>query len=86
MKTDIEFVSGESNCKVVNGVKKVKLTPREEEVLQLMALGKSNTEIAKIMTVSKHTVKAHVGHILAKFEVHDRTLAIIKAMRANIIE
>ena len=65
---------------------KVGLTAREKEVLYLMAQGKSNSEIAKELVISEHTAKAHVGHILGKFKVHDRILVVVKAMRAKIIE
>lgn len=80
MPTDIELGS-ENGSK-----KKVKLTAREKEVLRLMAQGKSNSEIAKELVISEHTAKAHVGHILEKFRVHDRILVVVEAMRLKLIE
>lgn len=65
---------------------KAELTAREKEVLYLVAQGKSNSEIAKELVISEHTAKAHVGHILNKFKVHDRILVVVEAMRAKIIE
>ena len=62
------------------------LTKREKEVLRLMALGRSNAEIAEELIISEHTAKAHVCHILEKFRVHDRILAVVKAIRAGIID
>jgi DNA-binding CsgD family transcriptional regulator len=49
------------------------LTPREKEVLKYMCLGYSNTEIAEKLIVSIHTAKAHVQHILEKYNVKNRT-------------
>ncbi|MCR4880719.1 MAG: LuxR C-terminal-related transcriptional regulator [bacterium] len=61
------------------------LTPREKEVLELMSLGKSNNQIAKALTISPHTAKAHVGHILEKFCAHDRVLAVVKAINEGLL-
>lgn len=61
------------------------LTEREIEVLQLVVMGKSNTEIAKELIVSVHTAKAHVCSILQKMSVEDRVQAAVKAVREGII-
>ncbi len=61
------------------------LTSREYEILKLVALGKSNNEIAKELFISMHTVKAHVSSILEKFEVKDRVQLSVKAARENLI-
>ena len=82
MPVDTNFGVGENGKKM----SEVKLTAREKEVLHLVAQGKSNAEIAKELIISEHTAKAHVGHILEKFRVHDRILVVVKAMRAKIIE
>lgn len=52
------------------------LTPRELEVLRLMAHGLSNRKIAAQLTVNERTIKRHVSEILSKFEVENRTQAI----------
>jgi NarL family two-component system response regulator LiaR len=55
------------------------LTPREREVLALIARGRSNKLIARELGISEKTVKTHVGHVLAKLGVSDRTQAALKA-------
>lgn len=60
------------------------LTDREFEVLKLVALGKSNTEIAKELVVSVHTAKAHVCSILQKMAVDSRVQAAVKAVRKGL--
>jgi DNA-binding NarL/FixJ family response regulator len=61
------------------------LTPREIEVLELLAQGKTNREIAEDFVVSVGTVKNHVEHLISKLEVSDRTEAVVKALRLGII-
>ena len=61
-----------------------RLTPREREVLVLIAHGFANKRIARELGVSEKTVKAHVGHVLAKLGVSDRTQAAVVAVRAGL--
>lgn len=61
------------------------LTEREVEVLKLITMGKSNTEIAKDLILSVHTVKAHVCSILYKMSVDDRVQAAVKAVRDGLV-
>ena len=60
------------------------LTEREEEILSLVAQGKSNQEIAGQLFVSVKTVRNHVSNILVKLQVADRTQAVIRARDAGI--
>src|SRR5215216_2632185 len=60
------------------------LTEREEEVLSLVAKGKSNQEIARELFVSLKTVRNHVSNILLKLQVADRAQAVIRAREAGM--
>jgi two-component system, NarL family, response regulator LiaR len=62
-----------------------RLTPREREVLALIARGYSNKRIARELAVSEKTVKTHVGHVLAKLGVSDRTQAALHAVGAGLL-
>lgn len=78
--------SGMKDCIFPNCKKTGKsLTEREFEVLKLIVLGKSNTEIANQLIVSVHTAKAHVCSILQKLSVGDRVQAAVKAVRDGLI-
>lgn len=61
------------------------LSNREVEVLQLLARGMSNQEIAQELWVSSTTVKTHVSHILAKLGVRDRVQAVVEAYESGIV-
>jgi len=60
------------------------LTDREVEILQQMALGLTNQEIADVLVLSERTVRTHVTNILAKLGLSNRTQAVLYALRAGI--
>lgn len=63
-----------------------KLTPREIDVLKLIAEGISNKEIAIRLTISEKTVKNHINNILSKLHLYDRTQATLYAIRSGIVK
>jgi two-component system, NarL family, response regulator len=62
------------------------LTKREQEILALISIGKSNQEIAKALYIATGTVRVHVHAILSKLSVRDRTQAAILAIRNGLID
>jgi DNA-binding NarL/FixJ family response regulator len=61
------------------------LSSRELEVLRILAKGKSNREISRMLNISAHTVKSHVIHIFNKLGVNDRTQAAVWAAHHHLI-
>jgi len=61
------------------------LTPREREVLELVAQGRTNAEIATDLYLGEATVKTHLGHLLTKLDLRDRVQAVIFGYEAGVV-
>lgn len=68
------------------GTQVAQLSAREQEVLQLLAYGKANKEIAKALGIGTQTVKTHISHIFAKLGASDRTGAVALALRKGLVQ
>lgn len=62
-----------------------RLTPRETEILAMLADGRSQRDMAQLLSISPKTVGLHIEHILGKLDVHSRTQAVAAAYRRNLL-
>lgn len=83
-KEIVQSLVQEKETKVV-GVEQVHLTPREMDVLLLIAVGKTDLEIGEELRLSKSTVRSHVQSILEKFECENRVQATYKALKQGML-
>ncbi len=84
-KTETFFVEKKAFILNENELKKLEISKREMDVLQLMAEGLSNQEIAEKLFVSLNTIKTHTSNLFEKLDVKRRTQAIEKAKRLSLI-
>ncbi|MBI2827306.1 MAG: response regulator transcription factor [Planctomycetia bacterium] len=82
---ELHKVAGTMATRQKSDVDETSLTQRETQVLRHLALGLSNKEIAKSLSISVETVKEHVQHVLRKIGVNDRTQAAVWAVRKGIV-
>jgi two-component system, NarL family, response regulator LiaR len=85
VEKEIYINSNDNFCLNEKEVAKLGLSKRELEVLQLMAEGFSNGEIAERLFVSLHTIKTHTSNLFEKMDVKRRTQAVEKAKRLSLI-
>ncbi len=81
----LTHIPPEVAARLASRIGRAELTPREVEVLRLVADGRSNQEIASRLYISESTAKAHLNSILNKLHVTDRTQAAIEALKQGII-
>lgn len=81
----LENISSSNNSLQIEGVLKKSLTNRQSQVLDLIAQGKSNKQIAYDMGVSEATVKLHINALLRSLKVNNRTQAVITAQKMGLI-
>src|SRR5262249_27012842 len=79
------YIPAGVGARVVASLPRPNLSPREIEVLQFLADGLRNKEIAVRLQIAENTVNAHVKNILEKLHAADRTLAVTTALRRGII-
>lgn len=82
----VQELEGEKGHSHRNGTLYALLSEREREVLRLIAEGCSNSEIARRLVISEKTVKSHVGNILSKLHLEDRTQVAVFAWREGLME
>jgi DNA-binding CsgD family transcriptional regulator len=83
---EAQFAVVSRNRQTAAGIGDIELTPRELDVLALMAEGASNKMIARQLGISVHTVKFHVGSLLDKLDATGRTDAVAHAARHGVID
>ena len=83
-RTVIERMAHQPAPEIASGDRLSDLTPREREVLELVARGCSNSEIAKELIIEESTVKTHVKRILMKLHLRDRIQAVIFAYESGL--
>lgn len=79
-----QYIPPEVGAKLAERLSRPQLSERERDVLQLMAQGKSNQDIADSLHIKENTVKYHVNNILSKLSVSDRTQAVLMALKRGI--
>jgi DNA-binding NarL/FixJ family response regulator len=80
-----EFASRKPIAPGAQPARLASLTPRETDVLRLIARGQSNREIATTLVVAEQTVKTHIGRILAKLDLRDRAQAVVFAYETGLV-
>ncbi|WP_028476420.1 response regulator transcription factor [Nocardia sp. CNY236] len=80
-----DVVRRRSGVRATSNAQLAQLTPREYEVLELIAKGLSNTEIAATLVVAEQTVKTHVSKVFSKLNLRDRAQAVVLAYETGVV-
>jgi DNA-binding NarL/FixJ family response regulator len=84
--TRVSTPSDSSDSSPFSRASRSRLTPREREILQLLAEGKSNKEVAALLGISVNTAEAHRANIMLKLDLHSVTELVHYAIRKNIVK
>src|SRR6185312_3474809 len=79
------MMSDDVAAKLASRATQPALTDRELQVLELLAAGQRNKEIAATLSISEDTARTHIKSIFVKFNVHDRTAALAEAVRRGLV-
>ncbi len=79
------IIPGDVAAKLAARAGQPSLTDREQQVLELLATGQRNKEIAATLSISEDTARTHIKSIFSKLNVHDRTAALAEAVRRGIV-
>ena len=80
------LVNGNGVSRSAPQLEDLRLSPRELEILRLLAAGRSQSEIASALVISPKTVATHIQHVLSKLGVHSRAEAVAAAFRLGLVE
>jgi DNA-binding NarL/FixJ family response regulator len=78
-------IPGHIAARLADRMMRSDLTARELQILELLACGSTNKEIAVTLDISENTVRHHVNHVMEKLEVSDRTEAVATAIRSGVL-
>jgi DNA-binding NarL/FixJ family response regulator len=79
------YIPRDIAARLANRILRDDLTPRELEVLELLAHGSTNKQIARDLKISDNTVRCHVNNIMEKLQVSDRTEAVANALKKGVL-
>jgi two-component system NarL family response regulator len=79
------WLTGRAAAKLAARVQALELTTRQQQILELVAEGKTNKEVGNALSITEGTVKIHVNHILSKLGVGGRVAAVTRALQRGLV-